>query len=132
LIACDFWFAKLDVIYKVIGPVPPAIWWNRSIFHCCWLPFLRELHEAEPMERDKAKSRTEAASAPRPERSVGQNGRSRQDSERIGCWLGAAVAVMAWFVKAPGPIKSSARRKARAELALARFPTSQEGLTEAK
>ncbi len=64
------------------------------------------------MERDKAKSRTEAATAlDRNERSMGHHGQSRRDPERIGRQLGAALAALAWFVTARG--RSSRPRAGR-------------------
>jgi len=54
------------------------------------------------MDRDKAKSRTEAVTAPRPHRSMEQHGQTRRDPERIGWKVGAAVAALAWFVTARG------------------------------
>jgi len=83
------------------------------------------------MERDKAKSRTGAGAAPRTEWSRGHHGQkpSRSGTDRMAGRCG--VCRPGEVRDGPGPIKSSARRKARADLSLARFPTSQEGLTEA-
>jgi hypothetical protein len=116
------------------GPVSRTVTRDRSFFYGPARRFVRDGGRFGPIQRHKAYSRAEAETAPRAP-SVGGGMAPEEGQDPCGVGRLAAANVVLWTAvvcDGPGLIVSSAHRKARARLSIARFQTIQEGLVQAK